>query len=74
MVVTALLASGFKLTWQSPDKPKTRASQNKVKYTCPVCEQNAWAKSGAALICGFCSVRMNAVDETRSVFLLGMTA
>ena len=26
----------------------------KTKYTCPDCEQNAWAKPGAALICGEC--------------------
>jgi len=26
----------------------------KTKYTCPFCQQNAWAKPGAALICGNC--------------------
>lgn len=28
---------------------------SKVKYTCPVCEQNAWAKPSANLLCGDCS-------------------
>jgi hypothetical protein len=25
-----------------------------TKYTCPDCEQNAWAKPGAHLVCGDC--------------------
>lgn len=35
---------------------KKRAS--KTKYTCPDCEQNAWAKPGASLICGECQSEM----------------
>lgn len=30
------------------------ASRNKVKYTCPSCNQNAWAKPDASLMCGEC--------------------
>lgn len=37
----------------TPDKPKKAVS--KVKYTCPKCEQNAWAKPSARLLCGDCS-------------------
>jgi len=51
-----LQSKGFTLNWQSRGeikdaKPKT---ESKVKYTCPNCEQNAWAKPGAMLICGVC--------------------
>jgi hypothetical protein len=55
-----LLAGGFRLNWQSRrcdcDKPKHPAS--KVKYTCPGCQQNAWAKPDASLVCGLCDVAM----------------
>lgn len=33
-------------------------SKNKTKYSCPSCEQNAWAKPGANLQCGDCDERM----------------
>lgn len=32
-----------------------KGNRSKVKYTCPECEQNAWAKPGANLCCGDCS-------------------
>ena len=58
-----LLATGFRLNWQSiaesddvlqgEDGPHlTRVS--KVKYTCPQCGQNAWAKPQSRLLCGQC--------------------
>ena len=52
-----LAASGFELSWQSrPDhgeeRKKKRAS--KTKFTCPECNQNAWAKPDALLLCGAC--------------------
>ncbi len=53
----ALLATGFVLNWQSRENPpgaKPR-KESKVKYTCEVCGQNAWAKPGARLACGECS-------------------
>lgn len=41
------------------EKPKS-----KVKYTCPECDQNAWAKPGAKLCCGYCDgVRMEAEED-----------
>jgi len=30
----------------------------KLKYTCRNCGQNAWAKPGAALVCGNCKSEM----------------
>jgi len=51
-----LQSKGFSLNWQSQVEAKdakTKA-ESKTKYTCPNCEQNAWAKPGAMLICGVC--------------------
>src|SRR5215813_427420 len=51
-----LKAKGFALNWQSrveAKEAKTR-TESKIKYTCSNCEQNAWAKPGAMLICGVC--------------------
>lgn len=64
-----LLASGFRLRWQSavstpPADPGTVLSEivkqkrNKMKFSCPVCDQNAWAKPTSRLICGFCGEPM----------------
>jgi hypothetical protein len=36
-----------------PDK------SNRLKYSCPGCSLNAWAKPGANLICGDCEEPMN---------------
>jgi predicted SprT family Zn-dependent metalloprotease len=53
-----LAADKFKLEWVSrvPD-PKTRGAKaaSKTKYTCTECDQNAWAKPGAMLLCGDCT-------------------
>ena len=51
-----LKGTGFELRWQSrTDDPQRKAkTASKTKYTCPECEQNAWAKPGAMLICGVC--------------------
>jgi hypothetical protein len=51
-----LQASGFTFRWQSrTDDPQRKAkTASKTKYTCPECEQTAWAKPGAKLICGVC--------------------
>jgi predicted SprT family Zn-dependent metalloprotease len=48
----------------TPEKEKTAKAkrQSKTKYTCPHCEQNAWAKPGARLICGDCEMLMEASD------------
>jgi hypothetical protein len=52
-----LKARGLQLNWQSaPEGEKAKATKkaSKTKFTCPDCEQNAWAKPDAALICGVC--------------------
>jgi hypothetical protein len=51
-----LQATGFQLHWQSaPESKQARTKKaSKTKFTCPDCEQNAWAKAGALLICGEC--------------------
>jgi predicted SprT family Zn-dependent metalloprotease len=53
----ALLATGLKLKWESktgPAKVVKAKRESKVKYTCPHCESNAWAKPESSLICGTC--------------------
>src|SRR5437763_12240072 len=51
-----LALQGFALHWQSaPVSGEGRAKKlSKVKFTCPECGQNAWAKPGARLLCGEC--------------------
>lgn len=51
-----LKARGFKLRWQSaPFDARSKAKKaSKMKFTCPECAQNAWAKPNAFLICGLC--------------------
>ncbi len=61
-----LMGDGIRLEWQSREwtaasKGKTRRS--KVKYTCPVCGLNAWAKPGVNLVCGDGLEKMIAEDE-----------
>lgn len=57
--------AGVSLNWQSQAPTgaaaKTRKAKaaSKTKYSCPECQQNAWAKPGANLICGDCEVRMD---------------
>jgi hypothetical protein len=54
------------LRWQStvddPERKKKAAS--KTKYTCPNCDQNAWAKPDAGLICGIC------FDEEGEIYVM----
>lgn len=41
---------------EAPPKPADRS--NRLKYSCPKCNLNAWAKPGANLICGDCEEPM----------------
>jgi predicted SprT family Zn-dependent metalloprotease len=41
---------------------RKKKAASKTKYTCPVCEMNAWAKPDARLICGDCSEEMEAEE------------
>lgn len=52
----AIKATSFPLA-----KNTTSQKKNKVKYTCPSCKQNAWAKPEASLKCGECDEMMEAV-------------
>jgi predicted SprT family Zn-dependent metalloprotease len=51
-----LKAAGFQLHWESaPAGRQAKAKKaSKTKFTCPECNQNAWAKADALLICGLC--------------------
>lgn len=61
-----LLESDFGLRWQGIlastdldiEKPKAKRKKSKLKYTCPECQQNAWAKPETPLMCGRCRVDM----------------
>jgi hypothetical protein len=59
-----LLAGGARVDWQSrPDCNHTHGWPSKVKYTCPECGLNAWAKPEAHLHCGDCGIRMPPQDQ-----------
>ena len=62
----SLLKTAFRLNWQSValgEKPRPKGT-SKVKYTCPTCGQNAWAKPEASLVCGECMEPMAAQDTS----------
>jgi len=40
------------------DAAAKKKAASKTKYTCPTCEQNAWAKPDAHLVCGDCEEPM----------------
>lgn len=65
----ALLGTGFRLNWQSAafgqQTGGRRSRISKVKYQCPSCGQNAWAKPEAHLLCGACLEDMEAQDHVR---------
>jgi hypothetical protein len=69
-----LLATGFSLRWQSTDLwmlgqigdlpiVDDKQKRNKVKFACPDCEQNAWAKPSARIVCGWCEKTMERRDR-----------
>jgi hypothetical protein len=39
---------------------KGAKERSKTKYSCPSCNQNAWAKPDSALVCGQCMEPMEA--------------
>ena len=61
-----LLDRGFRLDWQSRDRSNDGGGEEgegeeqepkkkgRIKYTCPGCELNAWAKPDVSLLCGQC--------------------
>ncbi len=68
--ITALVATGFRVPWQSGlpgalpghggDAPPPARLRDKTTFTCPQCTQKAWAKPTAQLVCGVCRLRMRA--------------
>lgn len=42
---------------------RKKKAASKTKYSCPLCEVNAWAKPGVHLICGDCDEAMEAEDQ-----------
>ena len=66
-----LLDSGWKLEWTGGGRPAPEKEKkiSKVKFTCPDCEQNAWAKPTANLMCGSCQVDMNPPEDLDEDFL-----
>jgi hypothetical protein len=75
LAVEKLLAAGFEITWRevAADRASSGAgggeggaslSGKRTKYTCPhpECTLNAWAKAGAALVCGRHGENMQPAD------------
>lgn len=54
-----LLDSGFTLDLQQAPRLIEKAKKNKLKYICPQCGINAWAKPGVKLACGECMIQMD---------------
>ena len=57
LAFNTLVATRLTLKWESktgPARTVTAKKESKVKYTCPHCESNAWAKPETSLICGTC--------------------
>lgn len=61
----AYLAAGTAVLYydragENTDGTRGKKAASKTKYTCPLCEQNAWARPGARLVCGQCNEEMEA--------------
>ena len=57
-----LLDGGFTLDLQQAPHLTMKAPKTKLKYTCPHCGSNAWAKPGVKLRCGDCNIPMVCED------------
>lgn len=61
-----LLKRGFTISWmdRAREEPAGAAklTNTRTKYTCPVCEINAWAKPDVVLICGECNEELLAEE------------
>lgn len=62
-----LLQHGFTLSWrdraQEEAAGKTTLTNTRTKYTCPICNLNAWAKPDIVLICGECNKELQAKEK-----------
>jgi predicted SprT family Zn-dependent metalloprotease len=64
--IKKFLAKGKTINWQSIKYRKAKSIggrliaeaakplSSKIKYSCPICKQNAWAKPRSKLVCGTC--------------------
>ena len=51
--------TGFRITWKAVEQPATvKKKKDRVKYRCPTCEVQAWAKPGIAIACEDCEQSM----------------
>jgi predicted SprT family Zn-dependent metalloprotease len=62
-----LINQGFKINWQIFKAEREKKTKSKIKYSCPVCHQNAWAKPGAELLCGVCMEMMKSEEHDRQI-------
>jgi hypothetical protein len=61
-VCDELLATGFRLNWQStPHSNERKPPSSKTKFTCMRCAQNVWGKPETEVVCGIC------YDEDRTI-------
>lgn len=54
MIAASVGVGGSGSGSSEPATSKIKSDRSKVKFTCPDCGLNAWAKEGANLICGDC--------------------
>lgn len=61
-VAAKLLTGGFEFSWVDraggTGRRKTKKKVFRVKYSCPKCGVNAWAKPEVKLVCGVCNNRL----------------
>ena len=67
-VCAELVAQGFnplyvELWSEAGEKARKAKAASKTRYTCSVCQTNAWAKPGVHLVCGTCDERMEADSD-----------
>ena len=51
------------IKWGSKIILKPKTENNKGTFVCPNCEQKAWAKKTASLLCGVCTNQMILIDK-----------
>jgi hypothetical protein len=58
--MTNAAKAGYQDCYGDEEAAKTRRGKaaSKTKFTCPLCEQNAWAKPDGKLMCGECEEKM----------------
>lgn len=58
IVCSEMMERGIAIDWQSIETAEEKAKSkkaNKIKYTCPMCQANAWGKPDLHIACGDCS-------------------